>query len=402
MVVNSAHLAAMAGPDNERWLPLFWALDNFKVSQAKNQDPKESNGWRMKPVDESKLPVASKARAAFISAMDNWDVEAADQATAAIARVATPGELFELFAHYGSRDFRDIGHKAIFVANSFRTLQTIGWQHAEPILRSLAYALQYNEGKNPAKEDLEADRPGRKNIERARNAAKQERISDKQRPEVAGEVVTQLRTASADEMGSEVAKLLDAGVSPRFVWDGLFLGAGELLMRQPGIVGLHTLTTLNALHYTSQNVSDVINSKFCLLQAASFLPMFREAMRLRDKVGDAKVDELRPTEDQKKFSAEDVFAMLSKNRIGAARMALAFLEANPTLGVKELTDEGRRMIFMKGTDAHDYKFSSAVLEDTSSLSPAVRDRFLAASLFWMKGSGSADSSLVKRTRAALT
>ena len=30
LVVNSAHQAAMAGPDNERWLPLFWALDNFK------------------------------------------------------------------------------------------------------------------------------------------------------------------------------------------------------------------------------------------------------------------------------------------------------------------------------------------------------------------------------------
>jgi hypothetical protein len=401
MVVNSAHLAAMAGPDNERWLPLFWALDNFKSSQAKNQDPKESNGWRMKPVDESKLPTAAKARAAFMSAMDNWDVEAADLATAAIARVATPGELFELFARYGCRDFRDIGHKAIFVANSFRTLQTIGWQHAEPILRSLAYALQHNEGKNPAKEDLDADRPGRKNLERARNAAKPLQQSDKHAADVAGEVVTQLRTASADEMGSEVAKLLVAGVHPQFVWDGLFLGAGELLMRQPGIVGLHTLTTLNALHYASQNVSDAINSRLCLLQAASFLPMFREAMRLREPVGDAKIDELRPAEDQKKHSAENVFEVLSKNRTQAARMALAFLEANSAMGAKELTDEGRRLIFLKGTDSHDYKFSSAVIEDSASLSPAVRDRFLAASLFWMKGSGSADSPLVKRTRAAL-
>ena len=42
---------------------------------------------------------------------------------------------------YGARDFRDIGHKAIYVANAWRTLQTIGWQHAEPVLRSLAYAL---------------------------------------------------------------------------------------------------------------------------------------------------------------------------------------------------------------------------------------------------------------------
>src|SRR5215218_9036820 len=42
LVVNSAHLAAMAGPDRERWLPLFWALDNFKNSQAQNL---KEGGW---------------------------------------------------------------------------------------------------------------------------------------------------------------------------------------------------------------------------------------------------------------------------------------------------------------------------------------------------------------------
>ena len=76
-------------------------------------------------------------------------------------------EVFEVFARYGCRDFRDIGHKAIFVANSFRTLQTIGWHHAEPVLRSLAYALLHHEGTNPAKRDGDPDRPGRKNAERA-------------------------------------------------------------------------------------------------------------------------------------------------------------------------------------------------------------------------------------------
>ena len=50
-------------------------------------------------------------------------------------------EAFELFARFGCRDFRDIGHKAIFVANSFRTLDCIGWRHAEPVLLSLASTL---------------------------------------------------------------------------------------------------------------------------------------------------------------------------------------------------------------------------------------------------------------------
>ena len=61
----------------------------------------------------------------------------------------------------------------------------------------------------------------------------------------------------------------------------------------------------------------------------------------------------------------------------------------------------RRLIYRKGTDSHDYKFSSAALEDYSHVSPQWRDRFLAASVFWFKGSTAADSGLVRRTRAAL-
>src|SRR5207247_8392003 len=65
----------------------------------------------------------------------------------------------------GARDFREIGHKAIYVANSFRTLEAIGWQHAEPVLRSLAMALlDRGSDTNPAKANLPADRPFRRNV----------------------------------------------------------------------------------------------------------------------------------------------------------------------------------------------------------------------------------------------
>jgi hypothetical protein len=397
LVVNSAHQAAMAGPDNERWLPLFWALDNFKISQAQNQ--KES-GWRMKPLDESKVPTRRQARAAFSSAMDNWDEEAADVAVAGLVRGAETGELFDLFARYGSRDFRDIGHKIIYVGNAFRTLEVIGWQHAEPVLRSLTYALLKHDEKNPAKEDLEPDRPGRKNAERVRDAVRPRRISDGNAPGVPADLIKMLRTATADEMGAEVSSHIDFGVTPRFVWDGLFLGAGELLMRQPGIVGLHTLTTLNALHFAARTTGDAGLRKLLVLQAASFLPMFRDAMKSRGKIGEAKIDELQPRDERKEYRVEDVYAELSRDKEVAARTALQFLKSDPA-AAKRLTDEARRLIFLKGNDAHDYKFSSAVLEDAGFVSPAWRNHFLAASLFWLKGTGNPDSPLVKRTRTAL-
>ena len=58
-------------------------------------------------------------------------------------------------------------------------------------------------------------------------------------------------------------------------------------------------------------------------------------------------------------------------------------------------------MFLKGDDAHDYKFSSAVLEDYYHASPSYRERYLAASMLLLPGSGDRDNNLVKRTCAAL-
>ncbi|MCS6863486.1 MAG: twin-arginine translocation signal domain-containing protein [Gemmataceae bacterium] len=395
LVVNSAHQAALAGPDSERWLPLFWALDNFKAAQATNL--KES-GWRMTPVEEAKVPTTpEKARQAFTAAMDQWDVEAADAAVAGLARTHTPGSLFDLFAHYGARDFRDIGHKIIFVANAFRVLEVIGWRHAEPILRSLAYALLKHDGKNPAHEDLDADRPGRRNAERiAKATPAPQRPSDIS----SRSLLSSLRTASADAMAAEVHEWLQGGISPRTIWDGLFLGAGELLMRQPGIVSLHTLTTLNAIHYAYRTCAEAKLRHWLILQAASFLPMFRETMKARGKMADSKIDELQPLDTPTPPSVDDIYAELSRDKMKAATMAMGLLKADAA-NAKALTDRGRFLIFLKGTDSHDYKFSSAVMEDAEFIAPAWRDRFYAASLYWLKGSKAPDSPLVQRTRAAL-
>ena len=78
---------------------------------------------------------------------------------------------------------------------------------------------------------------------------------------------------------------------------------------------------------------------------------------------------------------------------------LGYLKDNPDH--QAITDAARRLIFRKGSDSHDYKFSSAVLEDYAHVSPAWRDRFLAASVYWLKGSGDRDTSIVPRIRKAL-
>src|SRR5262249_40377498 len=98
------------------------------------------------------------------------------------------------------------------------------------------------------------------------------------------------------------------------------------------------------------------------------------------------------------LAVEEIFADLSKDKPTAARKVLGYLKENPDPA--PITDAARRLIFRKGTDSHDYKFSSAVLEDYAHVSPSWRNRFLAASGFWLKGSGDKDSAPVERTRAA--
>ncbi len=397
LVVNSAHLASLASPDSDRWLPIFWALDYFKDSQARD----ESQGnWTLKAVDESTLPAAHNARQAFIDAMNNWDEEAANRAVTSLARMAGAQELFELFCRYGARDYRSIGHKAIFVANSWRTLQCIGWRHAEPVLRSLAYALLNHEGGNPAERDARADRPWRHNQKLA------EQINDHwQEGEISHaatvEMLTALRNMDEIEICSKVVELLNKNVSPQSIWDAIFTGAMELLMSQPGIVALHAVTTTNALYFAYQHCHDEKTRRLMLLQNAAFLPMFKHSMGNRGNIRDRLISDLSKenAKKEKNQNIESIFHELSHNRLSAAQQAYQYLKSGHQ--PRALIDAARLLIFQKGNDPHDYKYSSAALEDYYHISPGWRDNYLAASLFKLCHVGEPDNQLIDRARAAL-
>lgn len=397
LVVNSAHLASQASPDQHRWLPIFWALDEFKSSQA--ADVKEGN-WTMAPVKESQVPSADKARQAFIDAMDSWDEGAADVAVAGLARSSNMDEVFELFYRYGARDFRDIGHKAIFVANSRRTLEAIGWQHAEPMLRSLAYALQHHEGGNPFKGDAAADQPWKRNRELA-SKLRTDWTTGKIDPAATTEFLAVLRSASDQDACAKAVEIINRGISPQSIWDALFVGSGELLMRQPGIVALHAMTSSNALSYAFHATKDDDTRRMMFLQNVAFVPLFRDAMVGRGKLADTKLDTLEPASltSSGPDALNEILADISRNRPAAAGKVLSYVKVHPD--PKEFMDVARLMIFLKGTNAHDYKFSAALLEDFQHVSPEWRARYLASGVYNLRGSGDADNRLVKRTRDAL-
>ena len=395
LVVNSAHLASLASPDTDRWLPIFWAIDQFKSSQA--QDVQQGD-WALGAVQESAVPSSHKARRALIDALDNWDEAAADAAIVGMVRTAGADEIYEVLCRYGARDFREIGHKEIYTANSFRCLEAIGWQHAEPVLRSLVYGIldRNGEKQNPSKADLPPDRPFRGNLERVKQI-RAGWLDGQADADATREMLDAIRNGSAVDTSARVIELLNKGVAPQSIWDALFNGAGELLMRAPGILSLHATTFTNATHYSFQHCRDEETRKLLLLQNAAFMPLFRG--NSKDKGIHLDVLELVALNSSGAAAVEEIFSDVSGDKLTATRKILSLLKENPD--PEPLAAAARRLIFLKGRDSHDYKFSSAVLEDYAFMAPQWRDRYLAASAFYLKGSGEKDNDLVQRIRAAL-
>lgn len=395
LVINSAHLASLASAESDRWLPIFWALDQFKNSQAANM---KEGGWRLGAVEEAAVPSSRKARRALIEALDNWDEAGVDVAITGMARTCGSHEIFEVLCRYGVRDFREIGHKEIYVANSFRALEAIGWQHAEPVLRSLAYALLDRDGakENPAMSDLPADRPFRHTLEVVKNIPPGW-LDGKPSPDGTLELLRTMRQGSPTDATDKVIELLNRGVAPQSIFEAYFDGAGELLIRAPGILSLHATTFTNAVHYAWQHCRDEETRKILLLQNAAFLPLFRGNGRNPG----IHLDELEPlsTKETGVGAVAEIFNEISQDRLTAARKVLGYLKDNAD--EKPFADAARRLVFLKGRDSHDYKFSSAVLEDYQAMTSPWRDRYLAASVFYLKGAGEADNELVQRARASL-
>jgi len=395
LVVQSVHLASLASPESDRWLPVFWALDYFKDAQV--QDVREGD-WTMGPVRQSAVPEATKAAEVLRQAMDNWDEAATDAAIAGLVRVEKPEEVFEMLFNYGARDFRSIGHKAIFTANAHRTLQVIGWQHAEPVLRSLVYAFLQHEGDNPARRDAPADVPGRRNRALARRFRTDWQSG---RPDEAAllQMLSVLRGGSEQEAPEQVVELVNRGVDPKSIWDALFAGAGELLVRQPGIVALHAVTTTNALHYAWQHCRDDSTRRYVLLQNAAFLPMFRQAMVSRGQLADRRIDRLTPVDTPgSREGVDGILAEISRAPSTATGKVLGYLSSRGK--AEELMRAARGVLLLKANDPHDYKFSSAAFEDFHSISAPWRDRVLAASVLRLHGSHDRTNPLVRRVREA--
>lgn len=391
MVINSAHLLGQTASVNDRLLPLLWALDTFKNSQA--QDVKEGD-WTLGKVEEARLPAPGKARGAFLQAMEQWDAGAADASVAQLCRTSGAAESMEPIWRMAVRDQRNIGHKPIFAMQCWRTLQAIGWQHAEPVLRSLAFGLL----------DLHGDDrhvavgPYLANLENAGKVREGWQIG-KLDPAATRSLLATIRQADSEAASAEALKLLNAGIAPDSLWDAVDLAAGELLMLAPGIIAIHATTSTNALHYIYNASGDDTTRKLALLQAVGWQPLYRGRAK---PSGGASIDALEPIklDSSGDEAVIEVFDAVSSDRNQAARKAVGYLQAGGSPDA--LFAAARRLIFHKGRDSHDYKYGAAIWEECLLASdPKWHAPLVASAMFNLPGSKTPDSPLMTRAREAV-
>lgn len=389
MVINSAHQLALDAPQADRLLPFFWALDTFKASQE--ADVKEGD-WTLGAVKESAIPSPTKARKLFQEAMDRWDAEAADAAITGLCRAAGKAEVVEQLWLQGARDWQNIGHKIIFTAQAVRTLETIGWEHAEPVLRSLVFGL-LNGGASDASAPYAANQSLTAKV-------RPDWTEGKPDPSAASEMLKALRQAKPDGGPQQAVDMLNRGVAASSLWDAVMLAAGELLLRKPGIVALHAVTASNSLHHAYRSSGQDSTRLLLLFQALSWVALFREGVRAREGLPEGPgIDQLEPAAGGEPASVGEILEQVGKDRHQAARLVLAHLSAGKPAA--SFMDPARHLVFTKGTDAHDYKFAAAAFEEAARASSPWRARLLAGSVFHLPGAGEPDSPLLERTRQAL-
>lgn len=401
-VLHSANQLSLDAPDHERLLPLLWALDYFKQSQQRDVD--EGDFQLRKP--KSPQPSASKAWAEFHAAMESWDEERADRAITALARTKGGHEVIEGLWRYGARDYRNIGHKAIFTASTWRTLQAIGWRHAEPALRSLILGLL----------DFGPDRRMNGYSFEDQSHATNAEIASKSLAKLppdwistesadtspARSVLEAVRSADPLAASTEVADMLAKGTAnSRDAWDGIHVAAGDLMLRLPGILGVHCVTSANALHYAFRMSSDAETRLYLLLQGVGWMGQFARYMSRNDEMRDLDLSKLERA-DASGNGSDEVAAILEQlgtDTDEAARKAIGYAMDHPDLTA--FSRVARNILFRKAEESHRFKYAAAVFEDLDLVSPAWRPHMLATSTYYLQGPAERDSEAVVRARKAL-
>ena len=408
--VYAAHRISSEARTEERLLPLFWVLDRIKLG-FEEEDRKAPAPLK------GPFPTADRAADVFHESMTKLDPETAERAVIALARARGPRQAMAELWQYGARRVAGtLGHHPIVVTNTWRTLEAMGWQHAEPVLRYIARSLPNHE----------ADRTHAPNLERVRQTVPRlpaDWAADEHSREATLAMYALLRSGDADATCDLICQELASGkIKAGAVWDALHLVAADLVFRYKtggmpiGGSLIHAVTTTNALRYGFDCCGDDRTRLLMLLQGVGALgDVFIRPAQKEGQLRNMDLLDLRPEKGEDAPTVQTVFATLPfkdarhvesdpgerRASDAACRLAMAVL-ADPA-NAKPFQQAARSLLCAKASiDPHDVKYPAAAFEDAYRVAPEWRAHVLASSVHALHGSNSKDSRVLVQAREALS
>jgi len=262
IAVDPVARASTAVSSELTWWPWVWLLDAW--SEGRSEDP-------LPPAP--KVPGRQRGLPTMLqTALDDWDKALADTLVTAWCRTQDPRQAFDLLAVQAARDAPYVGRKAEYLAAAWRNLETVGFWHAETVLRSAVRALLVRE-----------QPPGTRyqgGLEQAVEAVSQPTSrptsgpSDERQVQQTLEV---LATASPLEVQQMLARDRAAGLPAGPSWVALHVGAARLTRERPThVVGRRAVSTVQALHALASRATEARTRGVLLLRAGWRLAFFRD------------------------------------------------------------------------------------------------------------------------------
>lgn len=416
MIYASLRLSNEMEPENQL-LPLFWALDTLYYGRR--------DGDRFQPVKVSKSVSEIQSTRELHAAMDKFDAEKAESAIVALSRLSNPKAAMSELWKYAGRDDSFIGHRAIALVNSWRVLETIGWQHAEPMFQFVV--RQLNDGEN-------RHRHHETNWHRSFTRFGEIPVgweSKRTDPALTLELFEVMRSEDEGSACEAAFKMLSTGtVRAGSIWDAIYLLGADFMIRYPqsqdiGTTPLHTNTSANALRLAFDECGDLKIRMYTLLAAVAWATKFYQAERKTSEgrawLRDMKITDLpiREIGDRSGDIVAEIFALQPKRRHDESQKEiltgregareeqdkvgeLAFAYASKFPDHSPYFQTARLLTSLKSTqDAHDVKFPAAIFENYGQVNPKWRPHLIAASSHYMHGTRMPDNPAVSEAKNLL-
>lgn len=415
-MINSALRLSNDMPRETQLLPLFWALDTLQYGRV--------YGNRYPPIQARKVTETQAVRDLH-DAMGRFATENAESAIISLARSTSPKAAMSQLWQYAGRDDGFIGHRAIALVNSWRVLETIGWQHAEPLLQFVVREL--NAGRNEHKQHAA-------NWERANQQLDQVPKgwdSLASNPALSVELFEVMRSDSDAAACDAAFKMLSSGkVHAGSIWDAIYLLGADFMIRcrhseDIGTTPLHTNTSTNSLRFAFDESSDPKIRMYTLLAAVAWATRFHTAER-KTQEGNPWLREfdilklpIQEVTARPEDLVQQIFQMQPKRRHDESQKEilvgregpredqdkvaeLAFSYASKYPDHRDYFQAARLLTAMKSTqDAHDVKFPVAIFENHGLVNPKWRPHLIAASSHYMHGTQMKDNPAVRMAKDQL-